>query len=107
MTRRLNIHPEIRDIVGNFASLYPLEVDFRPNDRFIDRARRLQEQVLRDARHLQWGGMQVMQAINRRRGGFGAAAIPFVVGSGLFMDSLAERSILHGGNGSLVMHCAS
>ncbi len=96
MTRRLDIHPEIRDIVGNFASLYPLEIDFRPNDRFIDRARRLQEQVLRDARHLQWGGMQVMQSINRRRGGFGSAAIPFVVGSGLFMEGFekAEFSCL-------------
>jgi len=91
MTRRLNIHPEIRDIVGNFASLYPLEIDFRQKNTFVERARNLQEQVIRDARHLQWGGMQVMQALNRRKGSLGAAAIPFVIGSGLFMAGF-ERS---------------
>lgn len=86
MTRRLNIHPDIRHILGNFASLYPLEIDFRAEDAFIDRARRVQEQVIQDARHLEWGGMQVMQAFNRQRGGFGKAPIPFVIGSGLFME---------------------
>ncbi|MGE7828259.1 amino acid adenylation domain-containing protein [Paenibacillus sp. NPDC093718] len=86
MTRRLNIHPDIRHILGNFASLYPLEIDFRAEDTFIDRARRVQEQVIQDARHLEWGGMQVMQAFNRLRGGFGQAPIPFVIGSGLFME---------------------
>ncbi len=91
MTRRLNIHPEIRDIIGNFASLYPLEIDFREKSSFVERARKLQEQVIRDARHLQWGGMQVMQALNRRKGSLGTAAIPFVIGSGLFMEGF-ERS---------------
>ncbi|CAN7255778.1 amino acid adenylation domain-containing protein [Pseudoduganella sp. LjRoot289] len=86
MTRRLNIHPEMRDIIGNFASLYPLEFDFRQAASFTERARALQEQVIRDAAHLQWGGMQVMQALNRRKGSLGSAAIPFVIGSGLFME---------------------
>ncbi|MCW8198695.1 amino acid adenylation domain-containing protein [Verminephrobacter aporrectodeae subsp. tuberculatae] len=91
MIRRLAVHPEIRSIVGNFASVYPLEVDFRPDDRFVDRARRLQEQALRDACHLEWGGMQVMQTLNRQRGGFGETPIPFVVSSGLFMEGF-ERA---------------
>jgi pyochelin synthetase len=90
-TRRLNIHPEIRDIIGNFASLYPLEIDFRGNNAFVDRARAIQEQVIRDAQHLHWGGMQVMQALNRRKASLGTAAIPFVIGSGLFMEGF-ERS---------------
>jgi len=91
MTRRLAIHPEIREIIGNFASLYPLEIDFRPGGSFADRARRIQEQVIRDSQHLRWGGMQVMQAFNRQSGGFGRAPIPFVIGSGLFMEGF-ERS---------------
>lgn len=90
MTRRLNIHPEIRDILGNFASLYPLEVDCRQDDTFVERARRLQEQVISDSKRLQWGGMQVMQTWNRRKGAFGSAAIPFVVGSGLFMENFKK-----------------
>ncbi|MFZ1180138.1 MAG: condensation domain-containing protein, partial [Herbaspirillum sp.] len=91
MTRRLNIHPEIRDILGNFASLYPLEIDLRDRASFTDSARRIQEQVILDARHLQWGGMKVMQALSRFKGNFGAAAVPFVVGSGLFMENF-ERA---------------
>ena len=91
MTRRLNTHPEIRDIIGNFASLYPLEIDFRENKRFLDRARDLQERVILDAKHLHWGGMQVMQALNRQKSSPGTAAVPFVIGSGLFMEGF-ERA---------------
>lgn len=90
MTRRLNIHPEIKDILGNFASLYPLEIDFRENNRFVDRARQLQERVIQDAKHLHWGGMQVMQALNRQTGSLGTAAVPFVIGSGLFMEGFTR-----------------
>jgi len=86
VTRRLKMHPEIFDVIGNFASLYPLEIDFRPGGAFAERARRIQSQVLKDTQHLRWGGMQVMQSYSRHQGGFGKAAIPFVVGSGLFMD---------------------
>lgn len=46
---------------------------------------------MRDARHVHWGGMQVMQSLNRLNGAVGTAAIPFVVGSGLFMEGF-ERS---------------
>ena len=87
MTRRLNIHPEIFDIIGNFASLYPLEVDLRQGDSFAERAQQIQDQVMRDAQYLQWGGMPVMQALNRLSGEVGVSPIPFVIGSGLFMEN--------------------
>lgn len=86
MTRRLGPHPEMREIAGNFASLYPLEIDLREGASFAGRARRIQEQVIRDTQHLQWGGMQVLQALNRLKGSFGRAPLPFVVGSGLFIE---------------------
>ncbi|MEJ2417367.1 MAG: condensation domain-containing protein, partial [Exilibacterium sp.] len=85
MTRRLPMHPDINDMLGNFASLYPLEVDLRGDLNFVERALRLQNQVLLDASHLHWGGMQVMQALNQLHGEFGRSPYPFVVGSGLFM----------------------
>ena len=91
MTRRLDLHPEMRAILGNFASLYPLEIDLRERTGFADSARRLQEQVIRDARHLALGGMRVMQAMNRGSDSFGRAPVPFVIGSGLFMDGF-ERA---------------
>lgn len=87
VTRRLPLHEEMRQIIGNFASLYPLEVDLRGPSSFSQKALRLQEQILRDSNNLQWGGMQVMQALNRLKGEFGSVPCPFVIGSGLFMGA--------------------
>lgn len=89
-TRRLPLHQEVREIVGNFASLYPLEIDLRGDGTFADKALRLQQQILRDSNHLEWGGMQVMQAFNRLKGELGSVPCPFVVGSGLFMGAVRK-----------------
>lgn len=91
VTRRLPIHPEIFDILGNFASLYPLEINLREGEDFVTHARNIHQQVTRDTQHLRWGGMRVMQSLNQLLGGFGRAPIPFVIGSGLFMEGF-ERS---------------
>lgn len=91
VTRRLPIHPEIFDILGNFASLYPLEIHLREGEDFVTHARNIHQQVTRDTQHLRWGGMRVMQSLNQLQGGFGRAPIPFVIGSGLFMEGF-ERS---------------
>jgi amino acid adenylation domain-containing protein len=91
VTRRLPIHPEIFDILGNFASLYPLEINLREGEDFVTHARHIHQQVTRDTQHLRWGGMRVMQSLNQLQGGFGRAPIPFVIGSGLFMEGF-ERS---------------
>ncbi|MDH5325117.1 MAG: amino acid adenylation domain-containing protein [Gammaproteobacteria bacterium] len=91
VTRRLNMHPDIWEVLGNFASLYPLEIDLSQGDNFAARALNIQQQVMKDGQHLHWGGMQVMQALNQNKGGFGQAPIPFVIGSGLFMKGF-ERS---------------
>jgi pyochelin synthetase len=85
-TRRFaELHPDLIRMLGNFASLYPLEIRLDPAASFAASARRLQEQVLQDVRHLQFGGMRVMQELNRLKGSFGSAPSPFVVGSGLFI----------------------
>lgn len=85
MTRRLAIHPEIKEILGNFASLYPLEVDFREPKSFAEHAKQIQQQVLTDSSHANWGGMKVMRELNRLKGEMGTSPCPYVVGSGIFM----------------------
>lgn len=86
VTRRFaELHPEIKTLIGNFASLYPLEIRIDRGATFRETAAAIQDQVMADIRHLQYGGMQVLQELNRRKGGFGTAPSPFVVGSGLFM----------------------
>ena len=91
VTRRLPIHPEIFDVLGNFASLYPLEIKLAEGEDFVAHARQIHQQVTRDTQHLRWGGMRVMQSLNQLQGGFGRAPIPFVIGSGLFMEGF-ERA---------------
>lgn len=88
VTRRFaELHPEIKSLLGNFASLYPLEVRIDRDRGFRDNAEAIQNRVAEDIRHLQFGGMQVMQELNRLKGGFGTAPSPYVIGSGLFMKA--------------------
>ncbi len=93
VTRRFaSLHPQLPEMLGNFASLYPLEVRLDPAAAFARNAGSIQDQVLEDLKHLQLGGMRVLQELNRRRGSFGSAPSPFVVGSGLAMRRYRKTS---------------
>ncbi len=85
VTHRFPMHPEVKEIIGNFASLYPLEVDWRDAAPFHRRAQMLQERIMADLRHVHWSGVKVLQALNQAQKTPGRAPVPFVVGSGLFM----------------------
>jgi len=88
ITRRFpELHPDLPRMMGNFVSLYPLEVRLLPAATFVENAKRIQSQVLEDVKHLQIGGMRVFQELNRMKGAFGTAPSPFVVGSGLVMKT--------------------
>ncbi|MGZ3241866.1 MAG: AMP-binding protein [Burkholderiaceae bacterium] len=90
VTHRFPMHPEVKEIIGNFASLYPLEVDWRVSEPFYLRARKLQERIMTDLQHVYWSGVKVLQALNQVQKTPGRASIPFVVGSGLFMHPQEE-----------------
>jgi amino acid adenylation domain-containing protein len=90
ITHRQPLHPEIDDVVGNFASLYPLEIDWRHTERFQDRVRRLQAQNMADMEQVHWSGVKVLQTLNQVRGTPGLAACPVAIGSALFVGQ-ADR----------------
>ncbi|OEJ57843.1 hypothetical protein BGM19_07560 [Streptomyces agglomeratus] len=92
ITHRLPLHPQMSEVFGNFASLYPLEVDWRHEEGFEDRVRRLQKQVLSDVEHVYWSGVKVLQALNQHRRTPGKAVCPYAVGSALFVGA-AERPV--------------
>lgn len=92
ITHRLPLHPQMSEIFGNFASLYPLEIDWRHEEGFEDRVRRLQRQVLSDVEHVYWSGVKVLQALNQERRTPGKAVCPYAVGSALFVGA-AERPV--------------
>ncbi len=89
--RPLPLHPDMPEVLGNFASLYPLEVDWRPDEPFHARARRLQATVMADVAHAYWSGSTVLQTLNQVRRTPGRAICPFAVGSALFVGP-ADRA---------------
>ncbi|MDJ0763007.1 MAG: amino acid adenylation domain-containing protein [Myxococcota bacterium] len=91
VTHRFPLHPHIKQVIGNFASLYPLEIDHRDSRSFIERAQRLKDQLVADMKHLYWPGMKVMQEYNRLHGYPGKAPCPYVNGSGLFMAPVTKE----------------
>ncbi len=88
ISHRLSMPPELAGLIGNFAALYPLEVDWRAAESFAERARRLQAQVIADMAHWQWSGAKVLQTLNQVRGTPGRAACPYAVGSAIFIGQV-------------------
>jgi pyochelin synthetase len=83
ITHRLPFHPQVGEVLGNFASLYPLEVDWRGVRGFAGRAGTLQRQVLADVEQTYWSGVKVLQQLNHVRRSPGRAVCPFAIGSAL------------------------
>ncbi len=81
------IHPDVMKLVGDFTTLLLLEVDNRPFDSFIQRARRLQEQLRNDLAHKAINGIDVMQKIGQCQGK-NAAVMPIVFTSALGFEEM-------------------
>jgi amino acid adenylation domain-containing protein len=83
--RPIPLHPQMSHVLGNFAALYPLEVDWRPREPFRARVQRLQRQVMADVAHSYCSGTKVLQVLSRARRTPGRAVCPYAVGSALFV----------------------
>ncbi|MES2948751.1 MAG: amino acid adenylation domain-containing protein [Pseudomonadota bacterium] len=92
LTQRLPLHAQMGDIIGNFAAVYPLEIDWRKDAPFYDRARGVQMRLIEDGQHIYWGSARVWQALNRLRKTPGRAVSPFVVVSGLDMPAREQTN---------------
>lgn len=88
---RLPLHPQVRDLVGDFTSLTLLAVDNTQGDTFAERARALQQQLWRDLDHPLMGGVAVLRELARQRREYGGAGMPIVFTSALGVDQLADN----------------
>jgi amino acid adenylation domain-containing protein len=79
---RLQLHPEINRVVGDFTSVTLLAVE-PGGDSFKARARRLQERLWDDLDHQLFSGVQVLRELARSRGGMRRVAMPVVFTSAL------------------------
>jgi pyochelin synthetase len=78
LLNRPPLHSQINDILGDFTSLIPLEVDLSAGDTFAARASRLQSKLMEDIEHRFFNGIQVMREAARIRERSQAAAMPIV-----------------------------
>lgn len=78
------LHPEIDQIVGDFTSLIMLEVPPESGaTRFVDRAKRIQVQLMRDLEHVEYGGVQVLRDRTRATGAADGGVMPVVFTSAI------------------------
>jgi len=88
--RRLPLHEQVHQIVGDFTSLTLLEVDTTIGTSFLERARHLQDQLWRDLEHRAVNGVSVLREIARQRG-ISAASMPIVFTSVLNHTAIDQQ----------------
>lgn len=89
---RLDLHPDVPRILGDFTSLTLLEVDRASSASFLERARNVQQQLWTDLKHRHFCGVEVIREMRRRRQG--GVAMPVVFTSMLGFDSSgSERDL--------------
>lgn len=74
---RLPLHPQIEEIIGEFASFTLLAVDHSQRESFEVRAKRLQEQLWQDLEHQYVSGVRVLRELAQAQGTT-AALMPVV-----------------------------
>jgi amino acid adenylation domain-containing protein/thioester reductase-like protein len=83
---RLPLHPHVDRLLGDFTSLVLLEVDHRDGSAtFLERARRLQRQLMDDLGHREVSGVEVLREWMHRRDARMRAAMPVVFTSALVL----------------------
>jgi amino acid adenylation domain-containing protein len=92
---RMQFHPQVNDIVGDFTSLIPLVVETNEREPFPRRSTRIQQQLWRDIDHRLVSGPTVMREQARRLGLRRTETLPIVFTSllGLEDESQAGDSL--------------
>jgi amino acid adenylation domain-containing protein/non-ribosomal peptide synthase protein (TIGR01720 family) len=75
---RMPIHPQVQEIVGEFASFAPVEVDITRNDSFEELAEKLQKRNLENLEHRYVSGTSILRKIAQHRGEGLGAVLPIV-----------------------------
>lgn len=74
---RMPLHPQVNEILGEFASFTLLTINNSGQDSFETRARRVQEQLWRDLDHHHVSGLRILRELGQLQGRM-TAAMPIV-----------------------------
>ncbi len=83
---RLPLHPQIKDVIGDFTSLTLLSVDNSSGSTFLERSRNLQRQLWQDLDHPCVSGVFVEREFRKICDRNQAAVMPVVFTSGLGVE---------------------
>jgi amino acid adenylation domain-containing protein len=84
---RLQGHPDVNRLVGDFTTLTLLAVDTGGISTFTDRARRLQKRLWEDRDHSAFSGVEVIREMNAGSDGSAHRIMPVVFTSALGVES--------------------
>ncbi|NWF61302.1 MAG: amino acid adenylation domain-containing protein [Fischerella sp.] len=98
--KRLPLHPQVNEIVGDFTSLTLLEVDFSIPQSFSNHAQQLQQQLWQDLDHGYISGLQVQRELSRQRQSY--QFMPVVFTSTLGLESLGQDTSILSQLGEIV-----
>ncbi|GAB1538087.1 hypothetical protein NUACC21_07440 [Scytonema sp. NUACC21] len=88
--KRLPLHPQVNQIVGDFTSLTLLEIDNSVPNTFTARAQKIQQQLWQDLDHGYVSGLRVQRELSRRRESY--QFMPIVFTSTLGLESLGQNT---------------
>ena len=88
--QRLELHPQVNEVVGDFTSINLLAVDRRPRDAFEAACHRIQMQLWKDLEHAAYSGVRVIRDLARKCAIGPGALMPVVFTSALVLDTSAE-----------------
>ncbi|MCH6159351.1 non-ribosomal peptide synthetase/type I polyketide synthase [Streptomyces marispadix] len=98
---RLQVHEDVRDLVGEFASFDLLPVDLSRERSFGELATAMQRQSWADLEHRYLNGVEILREMARRRGGTSGSVMPVVFTSTLVQENEAEDASMFGWLGTM------
>ena len=84
---RLPLHPQVDEIIGDFTGINLLEIDHAQPGSFVERGKRIQQQLWQDLDHRYFSGIRVLRAMARQRESSGGALMPVVFTSALALGA--------------------
>ncbi len=89
---RLQGHPRINEVIGDFTSLILLQVDVSHDMTFMERTRKIQEQLWKDMEFRYFSGVRVLQELSRKNQGGERTLMPVVFTSNLGYEKIRPES---------------
>jgi len=84
---RFPFHKDVDEIIGDFTSVLPLDIDLQSADSICERAKKLQKDLMQDLEHRHYEGVDFVRELSKRDNIVGQAVMPIVFTSALFDSS--------------------